>query len=263
MSRCAIQDDGAIELYFYDELEPAEHARIGEHVRRCAECAEALRELTVIRAALAARPDVSAPPSGDWTSFMQRLDEAVLPRATGSVVVPFGRPAAVGRRPLVTILATAALLTLVALSVFMASRAGRSLSQEPAAQRQAANAQPRPDGAPLTSGLASVSLQHLERSKLVVLGLATREPNERSADWAYERELATALLNDTRLYRMAAEERGLTSLAGVMKDLELVLLQTSMAESTDTAALPQIQRLIQKRGLVQKMDVAGTTGLLP
>lgn len=262
MTPCAIQADGVIELFFYDELAPEEHARIAAHVRRCAECAEALRELTVIRAALAARPDVSAPPSGDWTAFMQRLDDAVLPRGTGSVVVPFSRPVTVVRRPLVTLLATAALLTLVALSVFVASRAGRSLTQPPAGQQQAAQSYPA-DGAPLTMGLASVSMKHLERSKLVVLGLATREPGELSADWTYERELATALLNDTRLYRMAAEERGLTSLAGVMKDLELVLLQASMAESTDTAALPQIQRLIQKRGLVQKMDVAATTGLLP
>ena len=85
----------------------------------------------------------------------------------------------------------------------------------------------------------------------------------RATDWAYERELATALLTDTQLYRMAAEERGLTSLAGVMRDLEIVLLQTSMAEATDRTALPQIQRLIRKRGLVEKMDGVGTTGLMP
>ena len=36
------------------------------------------------------------------------------------------------------------------------------------------------------------------------------------ADWAYERQLAGALLDDTRLYKQAAEARGLESLAGVM-----------------------------------------------
>jgi hypothetical protein len=116
----------------------------------------------------------------------------------------------------------------------------------------------------MQTALTSVGVHHLERSKLVVLGLASKEPVAGDAsDWAYERDLATSLLNDTRLYRQAAERRGLTSLAGVMRDLELVLLQTSMAEASDTAALPQIQRLIQKRGLVEKMDVAGTTGLFP
>ena len=80
-------------------------------------------------------------------------------------------------------------------------------------------------------------------------------------DWAYERELATSLLKDTRLYRLAAEERGLTSLAGVMRDLELVLLETSMAEQTDQKALGQIQRIIEKRGLIEKMDAVPTVGM--
>ena len=83
------------------------------------------------------------------------------------------------------------------------------------------------------------------------------------ADWAYERSLASSLLSDTRLYRMAAEERGLTSLASVMRDLELVLLETSMAQGSDPAELPQIQRLIRKRQLIQKMDVVNTVGLVP
>jgi len=121
------------------------------------------------------------------------------------------------------------------------------------------------DGTPVaTAGMRSVGEQHFERSKLVVLGLASKEASEIGiSDWAYERSLASSLLSDTRLYRLAAEERGLTSLAGVMRDLELVLLETSMAEGSDPAELPQIQRLIRKRQLIQKMDVVNTVGLLP
>jgi hypothetical protein len=58
---------------------------------------------------------------------------------------------------------------------------------------------------------------------------------------------------------LAAEDRGLTSLAGVMRDLELVLLQTSLTDDKDPASLPQLQRLIQKRDLLEKMDVVTTT----
>ena len=72
---------------------------------------------------------------------------------------------------------------------------------------------------------------------------------------AYERQLASTLLSDTRLYRLAAEERGLKSVARVMGDLELVLLQTSMSSNPEPATLQQIQRLIHKRDLVTKMDV--------
>ncbi len=48
-----------------------------------------------------------------------------------------------------------------------------------------------------------------------------------------------------------------------MRDLELVLLETSMAQGSDPAKLPQIQRLIRKRQLIQKMDVVNTAGLRP
>jgi hypothetical protein len=50
------------------------------------------------------------------------------------------------------------------------------------------------------------------------------------------------------------------TLARVMGDLELVLLQTSLADTPDADVLEQIQRLIHKRDLVTKMDVTATTG---
>ena len=161
----------------------------------------------------------------------------------------------------------AALIALVAVSLFVASRAGRTILERGTALEPASLVSADPgngEGVPVAAGLRSVGLRHLERSKLVVLGLATKDAETGpAADWAYERELASALLADTKLYRLAAEERGLQSLAGVMKDLELVLLQASMAQESDVTALPQIQRLIRKRSLVEKMDVVGTAGLLP
>jgi hypothetical protein len=265
MSTCRVQDGGAIELYFYGELGPSERASVELHLRGCRDCASALAEMKVIRDALADRPDVSAPPAGDWTDFMARLDASIAPPA--AVVVPFmPKAVSVTRRSVAGWLAMAALLALVAVSVFVASRAGRTIVAPEAALEPAAivSAEATGQGMPVDAGLRSVGLRHLERSKLVVLGLAAKDADPGpSADWAYERELATALLADTRLYRLAAESRGLESLAGVMKDLELVLLQTSMAQESDATALPQIQRLIRKRGLVEKMDVVGTTGLLP
>ena len=102
---------------------------------------------------------------------------------------------------------------------------------------------------------AALSEEHFERSKLVVLGLATKDPEDRHpSDWAYERELASSLLNDTRMYRLAAEDRGLANIADVMRDLEFVLLETSLTDEKDPAALRQLQRVIQKRDLLEKMD---------
>jgi hypothetical protein len=107
-----------------------------------------------------------------------------------------------------------------------------------------------------------MSEKHFDRSKLVVLGLTTRNAREASGpDWAYERQLASSLLTDTRLYRIAAEQRGMTTLARVMGDLELVLLQTSMSEHPEPGTLEQLQRLIRKRDLVTNMEVVTTSGL--
>ena len=51
------------------------------------------------------------------------------------------------------------------------------------------------------------------------------------------------------------------TLAGVMSDLELVLLQTSHSDEPDAATLSRLQQLIRKRDLVTKMEVVSTSGL--
>jgi hypothetical protein len=253
---CQRQRSGDLELYFYDELSPATRAELDDHVVACADCRTALSELHAIRTALASRPDVSAPPAGDWSQFMSRLDSAIAQQRSESPrVVSFVAPP---RRRYVEYLAMAALLALVTFSVAVAFRA-RHVPSAPGAASAVHHSVPATmkDNA----AFAAMTEKHFERSKLVVLGLATKDPEGGSpVDWAYERELATSLLDDTRLYRLAAEDRGLDSLAGVMKDLELVLLQTSLTDDKDPATLPQIQRLIKRRDLIEKMDVV-TTGL--
>ena len=267
---CELQQRGSVELFFYDELDEASHIEMASHCRRCRDCAAALEDLKIIRNLLAARGSVTAPPAGDWSGFMRRLDVAVhaegrRPTPGLAVLGRLTRPPepwrrwkpATAARSYVGFLATAALLAVVAMGVYVASRGSSSLVAPPTTVAVDGRSTPV-----ATTGMKAVGEQHFERSKLVVLGLASKEAAATSTDdWAYERELATSLLKDTRLYRMAAEERGLTSLAGVMRDLELVLLETSMAERTDPKALGQIQRIIEKRGLIEKMDTVPTVGM--
>jgi hypothetical protein len=256
MTRCDVQGSGAIELFFYDELAPADRASIENHLRSCAECAAALEELRVIRDALATRPDISSPPSGDWSGFTTRLDAAIEAERDARHVIP------VMRRSYAAYLAMAALLTLVTVSVAVALRSRHAQPTQTTASA-AQTVRPNAETENQSAEFEALSEEHFERSKLVVLGLATKDPaDERSSDWAYERELASSLLNDTRMYRLAAEDRGLTNIAGVMRDLEIVLLQTSMTDDRDPSALRQIQRFIQKRDLLEKMDAVAvpTTG---
>ena len=129
------------------------------------------------------------------------------------------------RRPMPVYLAMAALLTLVTASITLPGQAAghdpgrrrargpRRSGGEPVRTRHRAFVGGVGAGRP-TRAFAAVSEQHFERSKLVILGLATKNPQtSSSSDWAYERQLAGSLLNDTRLYKQAAEERGLGALA--------------------------------------------------
>ena len=260
MMTCDQHASGDLDLYFYDELGPSERRAVEEHLSGCSQCRAALEELRVIRDALASRPDVSAPASGDWSAFTTRLN-ASLAKERAQVVTALPMKTS-SRRPYVGYLAMAALLSLVTLSVAIALRR----PHVPAAAAPTVSSSVVDPGAAApardVSAFKAMTEEHFERSKLVVLGLATKSPEElKSTDWAYERELASGLLNDTRLYRLAAEDRGLDKLAGVMRDLELVLLQTSLTDDKDPSSLQQIQRLIRRRDLIEKMDVVTTTGL--
>lgn len=265
MTGCALIDSPDIELFFYDELDAADRARVAAHVQGCAGCRTRLEDLHAIRRALATQPAVDAPAAGDWAGFMRRLDAAVglaAPRpATSAPILERRR----GTWSVRQVVALAALLTIVALGVVMAARV-RS-SQRPGATATVAASLPS-GRAPASSqtgltpiaALREVSAEHLERSKLVVLGLATRDPEKtRPSDWQYERELAGSLLPETRLYRLAAQERGVADVAHVMRDLETVLLEASMSDGSDRESLERVQRLIARRGLVSKMQIVATT----
>jgi hypothetical protein len=266
MTTCHVQASAAIELYFYGELTGAQREAVELHLADCAECRHALEELSLIRTALASQPDVSSPPNG-WSGFMVRLQDAVEAETAHQRIASLPRPgAATSRGRLAGALAMAALVTLVTVTVLVVMRdRAQAPGGQPTNVAEAPAASPAAAEVPSSDdALSQVSGQHFERSKLVVLGLATKDPaDSASADWNYERSLAASLLDDTRIYRQAAEGRGMRSLAGVLKDLEIVLLQTSMSEEPDAEALAQLQRLIRRRDLISKMELANTTGLLP
>jgi hypothetical protein len=275
MTVCGVQLSGAIDLYFYEELPPDKRREIERHVRRCSACRDGLAELALIRSSLAALPEIAAPAGGDWTRLMARIEAAIA--APAQAADP--RTARVTRPRASARFAIAGLALAAAVTVITAATAHVVHKQAPASITVASHPAMRPpspvepaglEPAGLEpagvetavaqgpeAGLAAVSEQHFERSRLVILGLTARDPRRSSLrDWEYERRMAGSLLDDTRLYKQAAAERGMTSLARVMSDLELVLLQTSLADRQDPATLARLQRLIRKRDLVTRMDVA-------
>ena len=262
MSACDFAVPSDIELYFYDELDAGESARVAAHLRECADCRQRFEDLDAIRHALAGVAAVDAPPAGDWSGFMRRLDAACgidVARA-GTALSRSAREYWSARQ----LLALAATVTLVTTAVFMAAgvRRVRDTPTAQAARPSMGHAVPALVPAQERS-LREVSAEHLERSKLVVLGLATLDPGAKASDWQYERQLASSLLSDTRLYRMAAQDRGMTDVARVMRDLETVLIEASMSDNSDRDALERVQKLISRRDLVVKMQVvaSGAAGI--
>jgi hypothetical protein len=270
MNGCELSASPDVELYFYGELDAVDRVRVEVHLRSCEPCRQRLDDLHAIRLALASRPAVDAPPAGDWSGFMRRLD-ASLAQAPDASTLRTPEPATPGtsaRWNLRPVMALAAMLALVTIGVILAARfrpaangvdatapAARVAVTAPASGAPAPKSDPRADRV-----LREGSAEHLERSKLVVLGLATRDPHTRAADWQYERALAGTLLNDTRLYRQAALQDGVADVERVMRDLETVLLEASMSDGHDRAALERVQRLIAKRDLVVKMQVVAAAG---
>jgi hypothetical protein len=259
MTTCYVQASGTIELLFYGELPPARRAEVERHLASCAGCRAALDELREIGEALAARPVVNAPAGGDWTGFMARLETSLAEERAAAPRRTSGR-----LTPLVAMAALFALVTIGVVSLVtwrgqlegLEPDAGvASLIPDPAAGLDSGGDSPVVPTA--EAAFAAASEQHLARSKLVVLKLAN---GDRDGDLSYERRLASSLLDDTRLYRLTAEQRGMSSIARVMEDLELVLLQTSMSESLDDETVTQIQRFIRKRDLVTKMNAVARSG---
>lgn len=245
---CEWHERGAVEQYFYGELGPAERERFEAHVDACGVCHAALDELRSIAHALDGRLRIDAPPGGEWTSFMDRLD-ARLDRESGE---PGPRPAWVRYGAFSPALKAAAMVALVTAAVF----AGRQWERW---RHPADTAPPAAETMSPTDAVEALAEQHLERSKLVLFGLATKDPRRaRPADWRYERELASSMLADTTQYRLAASQQGLEGLAGVLGDLEVVLLQTSLSDDADPDALARLQTLIDKRDLLVKIEVIGT-----
>ena len=266
MTTCELSESALIELYFYEELAALERERVHVHLAGCPECRQRLEDLHAIRRLLASVPRVQAPPAGDWSGFMAGLEQAC------DAPVPADRPSTSvaphrwSRRTWTPVLAVAATVVLVTLAALMA---GRLRSPVPAGAPEAITSATPPSSVVVAAApedpqrsLMRLSEQHFERSKLVILGLVTRDPQQTApTDWQYERELAGSLLSDTRLYRQAAQQRGMQDLARIMGDLETVLLETSLSEHADPDSLERVQRLIRKRDLVVKMQLVGSSGI--
>jgi len=98
----------------------------------------------------------------------------------------------------------------------------------------------------------------LERSQMVLIELNHATPSEK-LDISAEQERASDLASENRLYRQAALRTGDTSMAGVLDDLERVLVDISHEPSQMAPVeLENLQHRMASAGILFKIRVLGT-----
>jgi hypothetical protein len=98
----------------------------------------------------------------------------------------------------------------------------------------------------------------LERSQLVLIELNNANPAAR-LDISSERERAADLVGEDRLYRQTAVHEGNSAMAGVLEDLERVLVDISHAPSPlSPADVESLQHRLGSAGILFKIRVLGT-----
>jgi hypothetical protein len=98
----------------------------------------------------------------------------------------------------------------------------------------------------------------LERSQLVLIELNNADPAGK-LDISAERERAADLVGENRLYRQSAVHNGNTAMAGVLDDLERVLVDISHAPAQlSPADVSNLQQRLESAGILFKIRVLGT-----
>ena len=230
------------ELIAYHDGEAAGREGIAAHVADCPECR---KELERIDALLAALETIPVPEPGE--DYGQRVWQQISPRLpqrraqwwdflfSAPKTVPWFAP-----RRWVAAGAVAALV----LAAFIAGRISKPvIPAVPVAATDQTKVRERI--------LVMAVGEHLGRSEMVLVELANSGPQSagQKVNISGEQRRAEDLLEENRLYRQTALEQGDSALAGVLDELERVLL--------DVAHSPQQITPVQLNGIRQRMEAQG------
>ena len=100
---------------------------------------------------------------------------------------------------------------------------------------------------------------YLDRSQVVLTELANANPGK-ALDISSEQERAADLLTENRLYRQTAERTGNEVMAGVLDELERVLLEISHAPSRlEPGQVDELHQRLRAEGVLFRIRVLGST----
>ncbi len=99
---------------------------------------------------------------------------------------------------------------------------------------------------------------YLERSQMVLIELSNANPT-RPRDISSEQERAADLVSESRLYRQTAARTGDTAVAGLLDELDRVLLDITHSPSELSAGeVEKLRRRLEAEGILFKVRVLGT-----
>jgi hypothetical protein len=244
------------ELIAYHDGEAAGRETIAKHLGDCPECRA---EFERIDALLAAINTIPAPDPGE--DYGQRVWQQISPRLperrsgwwrfliSESKTVYWLEP-----RRWVAVGAIAALV----LAAFIAGRLSRSIN----GPSNLAAVNTSKDTSKVRERILIMAVgEHLGRSEMVLVELANSGPQntqQKEVNISSEQRRAEDLLEENRLYRQTALEQGDSALAGVLDELERVLLDVAHSPQQVTPAqLESIRQRIEARGILFKVRVVG------
>lgn len=240
------------ELIAYHDGEAAGREAISAHVADCPECHAELERIDALLAALNSIP-VPEPgedyPARVWQQISPRLPEE---RAHWWNFLRRQPKSLAWLEPRRWVAAGA--ITVLVLAAFIAGRMTRRGGPgTPVAAVDSTQVRERV--------LIMAVGEHLGRSEMILVELANAEPlspTQKQVNISGEQRRAEDLLEENRLYRQTALEQGDTALAGVLDELERVLLDVAHSPQQVTPAqLQNIRERMESRNILFKVRVVG------
>lgn len=225
-------------LHFYGDAE----ASVQHHIAECSACAE---EFARLRATLSAIdlpvPERAADYEAQlWSTLRPRLEETMAPKRS------FWSEMLQPRR-----WATAAALATIILASFFAGRYIPRKPENPGIQQVADKNAPTANDRVLLVAVGD----HLDRTEMILVELENTRA-EGKVDISAERDLAQNLVNENRLYRQTAERDKDPQIAGVLDQVERVLIDIAhRPDSVSGKELEDLQKQIEAQGVLFKVRV--------
>jgi hypothetical protein len=230
-------------LHYYGEMPPAEEARTAAHLASCGQCQQRYTTLQRVMAVVDGAPAVEAAPGFEAVAWA-RLEPALAASRRGNWISWFMfSPAR---------LAFSAGVVLLIGAAFVAGRMTRATAPGSVAAPQSA--------AQVRERILLVDLgDHLDRSQMVLVELASAGGSTGDVDISSERARAEQLVAVNRLYRQTALSTGDANVAALLDDLERVLVDIAASPATVSQEdLNSVRRRIDSKELLFKVRVVSS-----